>query len=599
MQLPDYAPFDPAQRQALASLLATMTPQQASWLSGFVAGAQTAGQGAAAAPAPASAPAPAAKRELTVLFGTESGNSEALADQTAKLGKKNGFKVKTRNMSETKAQDLAAVENLLVVVSTWGDGDPPEAAIGFYEDLMGEQAPALDGLHFSVCALGDTAYEQFCETGKRIDERLEKLGGQRVHARQDCDVEYEEPWKAWVQPALDGFPQTAAPSQSVPAPTTSSTFVVEAAPLAPPPAPVYDKKNPWPAELLEKVNLNGTGSAKETWHYEFSLEDSGLRYEPGDALAVLPENRPEDVEDLLIAGKFESGLAADLRTKYDITNLSQSLVSKYNELAGSSKLSRLLDPKKKDELKSWLHGRQIIDLLQEFPIAGLTGKQFTGLLRKLQPRLYSIASSLKAHEDEVHLTVASVRYTTHGRDRVGVASTYLADRVQSGDRVPVYFHQNKNFRLPENPETPIIMVGPGTGIAPFRAFMEERVATKASGQNWLFFGDQRYSYDFLYQLEWQEYFAEGQLHKLSTAFSRDQKHKIYVQDRMKEEAAELYRWLEEGAYFYVCGDASRMAKDVHQTLLGIIESQGGHTRNEAEAYLKALRQEKRYQRDVY
>ncbi|MEM9480519.1 MAG: assimilatory sulfite reductase (NADPH) flavoprotein subunit [Verrucomicrobiota bacterium] len=588
MNLPDHAPLDPAQRAALESFLPSLRSDQATWLSGFLAGTQSGG-GAVAAAAPA-----AKKPEVTILFGTESGNCEVLADQTAKLAKSSGFKPKVRNMSETKAGDLAKVGNLLVVVSTWGDGDPPDAAAAFHEELMGDSAPKLDEISFSVCALGDTSYEKFCETGKQVDKRLEELGAKRIHVRQDCDVDYEDPWKTWAEAAISALPQPAAAG----APAAVAVGTLAPAEAIPVPA-TYDKKNPWQAEILEKINLNGSGSVKETWHLELSLEDSGLSYLPGDALGVIPENRPEDVEDIIIAGKLDNAIADDLRTQYDITTLSSRFVGKYNELAQSKKLSELLSAEKKAELKDWLWGRQIVDLLEEFPVDGLTAEQFTGLLRKLQPRLYSIASSLQAHEDEVHLTVAAVRYETHGRDRVGVASTYLADRVAKGENVPVYFHANKNFRLPADNNTPVVMVGPGTGIAPFRAFLEERVATDAQGKNWLFFGDQRYMFDFLYQLEWQEYFAEGQLHKLSTAFSRDQKHKIYVQDRMREESAALYQWLEDGAHFYVCGDASRMAKDVHQALLEIVAKEGGKSEKDAEAYVDALRKAKRYQRDVY
>lgn len=583
--IPSHAPFSPDQTSSLSALLSGFTPDQTMWLSGYLAGlsgSQAGGGGSAS---------------LTVLYGTESGNSEALADQTVKAAKKKGWKASMKNLADLKPSDLQQFEQLALIVSTWGDGDPPEAIEGFYEAFLKEEVD-LQGVRFAVCALGDSSYEQFCETGKVFDARLEALGAERITERQDCDVDYEESYQTWVDRVFDKLGSSAGLASDVAA--VLSTPSVE-----------YGKKNPFLAEVLESVVLNGEGSAKETLHLELSLDESGLTYEVGDALAVLPVNAENVVRELLavtgfsgdeeveIKGGGSLSLGVALRHHLDITALSRAIARKYAALAGHAELDRLLSDEATSEFREWIHGRQIVDLLEAFPAEGLTAGQFVGILRKLPPRLYSIASSLKAHPGEVHLTVAAVRYHTHGRDRKGVASTFLADDAPVGSKVAVYVHRNNNFRLPADDGAPVIMVGPGTGIAPFRAFVEERAERGASGQSWLFFGDQRYSYDFLYQLEWQEHLKEGHLTRLDVAFSRDQPEKVYVQDVMRQRASDLWQWLKEGACFYVCGDAERMAKDVHETLIGIVAQEGHLSREEAVAFVDQLKKEKRYQRDVY
>lgn len=585
--IPPNAPFSPAQTATLSSLVADLTSEQAIWLSGYFAG-----RADLAVPSAAVEPAP-----LTVLYGTESGNSEALADKTVKAAKKNGWKASMKNLADLKPSDLAKFEQMAVIISTWGDGEPPEAVESFYEAFLKEE-PDLSGTRFTVCALGDTSYEQFCETGKVFDSRLEALGSQRMTERQDCDVDFDEAFEAWQGRLFEKV-------------GSSGASVTELAPVATVPAVEYGKKNPFPAEILDSVVLNGEGSDKETIHLELSLEGSGLSYEPGDSLAVVPLNAEDVIADFLrvtgfsdeeeveIKGGERMRLREALRARLDITALSRAIARKYAALAANEELTRLLGDEATSEFRDWIQGRQIIDLLETFPVADLTAQQLVGILRKLPPRLYSIASSPKAHPGEVHLTVAAVRYVGHGRDRKGVASTFLADDAPVGSKVGVYVHRNMNFRLPPNDETPIIMVGPGTGIAPFRAFIEERAERKAKGESWLFFGDQRYSYDFLYQLEWQEHLKEGNLSRLDVAFSRDQPEKIYVQDKMREGAAELYQWLKKGACFYVCGDAERMAKDVHRTLIEIVAGEGGLSEEEAVAYVDQLKKDKRYQRDVY
>lgn len=589
MSLPS-SPLRPEQQQLASHLATGLDRDQAIWLSGFFSGIAQAGAAPAAAPA-------AAKRKLTVLYGSESGNAEKLAAASAKAAEKEGFKATVVSMADVKPATLAKAENLLVLVSTWGEGDPPDNATAFYETFMGDSAPKLDGVKFSVCGLGDTSYEHFCKMGKDFDARLAALGAERVHDRVDCDVDYKASYDTWLAGALKAFPGAVAVQTALPAAIPAISSGGHGA---------YDKSNPYSSEVLEKIVLNGTGSAKEVLHLELSLEGSGLSYEPGDALGICPENRASVIDEVLAATGLsanaklgETTLAEALRHEYDITTLQPAIVDKYNAVAGNAELQKLLDEEGRPTLKAWVEGRQLVDLLEAYPHSQWTPESFTGTLRKLAPRLYSIASSLKKHEDQVHLTVAAVRYHSHGRDRTGVCSCHVADDIEVGDKLRVYFHSNKNFRLPESDDTPIIMVGPGTGIAPFRAFVEERAAREAKGKNWLFFGDQHFSYDFLYQLEWLDYLEEGVLTEMSTAFSRDQKEKIYVQDRLRERGAEIYRWLEEGAHLYVCGDASRMAKDVQQALIELVAEHGGKTPEDAKAYVEAMRKAKRYQRDVY
>ena len=521
-----------------------------------------------------------------------------LAEKVVKAAKKNGHKGKLTNMADISAKDLAKSETLFVIISTWGDGEPPEAAETFYNELM-TAGVDLNGVDFSVCALGDSSYEKFCQTGIDMDQQLEKLGAKRIVDRTDCDVDFDEPFEKWEASLWSKLGASSAP---------------EAVSLSSSPAPAiaFDKKNPFPAEVLANVVLSGACSAKETFHVEFSLEGSGFDYQPGDVLCVIPQNADDTVANILAAvnitaseevelknvGKTTLGDA--LKNHLDITGVSKKVATNIQALSGSEKLADLIAGKAEMLFKDWTYGREIIDLLEFVDLPEtMSAQQLVDCFRALPPRLYSIASSPKAHPDEVHLTIAAVRYQTYDKERKGVASTYLADDAKPGTKVNVYLHKNKNFRLPENGDTPIIMVGPGTGIAPFRAFIEERAETEAKGESWLFFGDQKYNEDFLYQLEIQDHLKSGALTKLDVAFSRDQPEKIYVQHKMEESAAELWAWLEKGAHFYVCGDASRMAKDVHETLLDIISKQGNKTPEEATEYLTALKKDKRYQRDVY
>ena len=594
INFPDFAPLDDAQKKQLGAALGSLRPEQLAWVSGFIAGSNAGSNTGELTSSELSAPVTGP--ELTVLYGTESGNGEALAADLCKQAKQKGFKPRLLNMADAGLADLKAAESLLVVVSTWGDGEPPETAEGFYNELM-EGEVSLSGIEFSVCALGDTSYDLFCQTGKEMDARLEKLGAKRVVERVDCDVDYDDAFATWSAAVWESLGAKAMSSASVTAVQAESM--------------IYDKKNPFPSEVTENQLLSGARSAKETHHIELSLEGSGFDYQPGDVLAVLPRNADDVVESILAATGLNSEAEVELKgigsiplltaltADLDITGLSRKVVTNWQQLCGSDELEELLAPESKEKFKDWSHGRQIIDLLESYPAEKLSPQQFVDVFRKLPVRLYSIASSLKAHPGEVHLTVAVVRYETHDKARKGVASSFLADGAPKGTKVSVYIHQNKNFRLPESGDTPIIMVGPGTGIAPFRAFVEERADNGAKGESWLFFGDQHYNEDFLYQLEWQDHLKNGHLTRIDVAFSRDQPEKVYVQHKLLDHAADIWQWLQKGAHFYVCGDATHMAKDVHQAMLDIAASEGGMSAEEAEAYLVALKKDKRYQRDVY
>ncbi|HAV11992.1 MAG TPA: sulfite reductase [NADPH] flavoprotein alpha-component [Opitutae bacterium] len=597
--VPNTAPLAPEQVQWLNTFLPSLQPDQLTWLEGFISGLRAGQSGAVPVTAPAST---VAAPTLTVLFGSESGNSESLADNTVKAANKLGFKAKAVSMGDIKPAKLKGTVNLLIIVSTWGEGDPPENAIDFYEAFMSDKAPKFEGTRFSVLGLGDTSYEHFCKMGKDFDARLEALGGKRIADRVDCDVDYDDAFAKWQKSALEAILAEAAPAAALPAPSASvaaATAEVK-----------YSRKNPFPAELNERVILNGEGSAKETIHLELNLEGSGLEYQAGDALAVIPHNAEDVVDDIIKSTNLDPDapvlikeqdftLKTALTSQLDITAISLPVLKRYNEIAKDSKLAEMLDPANKPKLQDYLWGREIIDVIRDFPAKEITADALVGIMRKLPPRLYSIASSPKAHPGEVHLTVGVVRYDAHDRKRKGVCSTYLAERIEEGEKVEVFVTPNKHFKVPANPEAPMIMVGPGTGIAPFRAFIEERQATEAKGKNWLFFGDQHYLTDFLYQTEWQDYLEDGVLTKLDVAFSRDQKEKVYVQDRMRENAKELYQWIQEGASFYVCGDASRMATDVDIALHDIIEKEGGVSKEDAAAFVKQLKTDKRYLRDVY
>ncbi|MCO6439496.1 MAG: assimilatory sulfite reductase (NADPH) flavoprotein subunit [Nitrococcus mobilis] len=594
------SPLNAEQAARLNELLATLHNDQMTWISGYLAGL-AAGSGAANAMV-SEAITTESLPEITILFGSETGNAQGLAQLAAERAQRLGFQANVANMADFRKSDLKKVDNLMVVVSTHGEGDPPDPAEEFYALVHGRKAPALKGKRFTVLALGDSSYENFCQTGRDFDARLEALGAERIHPRVDCDIDFDDPASEWIDAVLECFGKITG---AQPRPSNVVAFSSRNAEKT-----SWSRKNPYPATVLENIVLNGRGSSKETRHLELSIEDSGLTFEPGDSLGVVAQNNPVYVERLIetlglqpdtavVAGDGRAPLHEALTQRYEITTITRPFLERYAALAESSALQALLREEAKADLRQYVHGRHILDVIQDYPVKGLTAENFVGTLRKLPPRLYSIASSHRVAPDEVHLTVAAVRYHSHGLDREGVASTFLADRVAEGETVPVYVDRNPNFRLPTDPQTPIIMVGPGTGVAPFRAFLAEREEVGATGRNWLFFGDRNFLSDFLYQVEWLNWRKRGLLTRIDVAFSRDQAEKVYVQHRMRENARELYAWLEEGANFYVCGDGEGMAHDVHQALLDIVREQGGLSKDQALDYVRRLQKEKRYQKDVY
>lgn len=590
--LPKNAPFAAEDINVLNQLVQRSTPLQRSWLSGFLAGLDAAHGQSVGAVAPA-AQAPRPRQPLTILYGSESGNAETLALKAKKLAAKQNFDARVVDMADADLATLAKAKNLIVYISTWGEGDPPQRAADFYKAILSEDAPRFDGVRFAVLALGDTAYVNFCQTGREVDKRLEALGGIRAADRVDLDLDFQKAAAAWTDKALE----TIAPAE--PAGSATVVHVDFKAPVAADEddEPRFTAENPAEAEISELINLNGTGSTRETWHAEFAVEDPGFIYKPGDAIGLFPENDPELAEDLLKA----VGLAGDAALKkklvesYDITTLSRPLVDAYAKLTGSKGVAKLLE---EGELARFAADRQLIDLFESFP-EKLAGDQFLKLLRPLPGRLYSVASSLKAHPGEAHLLVGAVRWSSHGRARKGVTSTYLADRCKVGGKARIYVKPNRHFGLPADGDRPIIMIGAGTGVAPYRGFIEERAETGAKGKSWLFFGERNFSNDFLYQLEWQDHLASGTLSRIDVAFSRDQPEKIYVQTRLWERRAELQKWLDEGAHIYVCGDEKGMAKDVDVTLARILAETANGDEEAGRAKLKDLAKAGRYQRDVY
>jgi sulfite reductase (NADPH) flavoprotein alpha-component len=573
---------------------APFTTEQRAWLNGFLAGLFAGEEEQPVDQVQSSGPL----EPLLVLYGSQTGTAERLARQVAGEAAQQGFAAKAVEMNACQAEELKQHSRLLVVTSTWGDGDPPDNAVTFWQLLNSAAAPRLDGAKFAVFGLGDRNYSDFCGAAKKFDARLEQLGASRIHARIDCDSDYEAQLMSWSQNVW---------------PVLKNGHVARAAVATVLSAPKARAKKPTTvsAQLLCSRNLNGPGSAKETRHVEISLANAGIEYEVGDALGVMPCNCPELMSHILtalgcdgeeaVADPYgeETSLRNALLTQYDISRISNSLFEATANRSHDAALARLRDPSNKAERDEFVRDREIIDLLESFPQARFRAAEFVQLLAPLKPRLYSIASSPKAHPSEVHLTVGVVRYQAHGRDRKGVCSSFLADRVRGGCELRVFVQPSHGFRLPAETDGRIIMVGPGTGIAPFRAFLEERQVTGARGPNWLLFGDQHAASDFLYREQLETMLASKHLTRLDTAFSRDQAEKLYVQHRMLENAKDLFAWLEDGAHFYVCGDAKRMAKDVDAALHQVIQTGGRKTLDQATEYVAKLKAKKRYQRDVY
>ncbi|ULR52180.1 diflavin oxidoreductase [Streptomyces deccanensis] len=572
---------------------APFSAQQEAWLAGFLAGVAAAGrrQGAGS-------DAPAAT--IDVLIGTQTGNAELVAEDVVAGARARGLGGRTAALDDVTPEALAAMSHVIVVTSTYGEGEMPDNAGLFWEALQSDTAPRLEGVRYAVLGLGDRGYDDFCQAAKLIDTRLEQLGATRLHERVDCDVDFEEPAAEWTTAVLERLVAetgaTGGAGTGAPVSKASEASVAPARPRSP-----WNKRTPYPSRLTTNRLLSSPHSAKEIRHYEFDLGDSGITYEAGDALAVVPLNDETLVGDLLtyLHAGGDAETAELLRTEREIRTPSKELIADLVERAPTSELASVVAHGDRSDLDSWLWGRDVLDLLRDAGPEAPSLAELLPLLRPLQARQYSISSSPLAHPGSVHLTVASVRYDSGQRTYGGVASTYLADRIGADATVGVYLQPNASFSVPADDDSPMIMIGPGTGIAPFRGFLHERAARGASGRNWLFFGDRHRETDFVYEDELTELRRRGVLTELDLAFSRDQAEKIYVQTRMRERSRELYAWLEEGAHVYVCGDASRMAKDVEAALLGVIAEQRGRGDDDAAEYLAALRRAKRYVRDVY
>ncbi|ASX10884.1 sulfite reductase [NADPH] flavoprotein alpha-component [Aeromonas dhakensis] len=596
MQLKDsltnLTPLSDEQQRQLSQALSTLNTQQLAWVSGYLYGLSQAGSQPAVTGAAAATPS----GSLTILYGSQTGNAKGVASAIKAQAEARGLPVTLTSMADYKPKQLKKETHLLVVVSTYGEGEPPESAVDLYEQLKKGKVGKLEGLKFAVLGLGDSSYEFFCQTGKDFDSLLTKAGADRVHELASLDVDYQDAAKAWGEQALNAI---AATLSAGPAGSSVASAVQQAVGHS-----QYSKENPFPARLSVNQKITGRDSTKDIRHIEISLEESGIRYQPGDALGIWFDNDADLVGEVLALAHLSGdeatargSLREVLSRELELTRLHGGFITGLAEISDNAALKDLAGDKA--QVNALVASAQVVDVLKRFPTA-LTAEQLLGLLRPLTPRLYSIASSQSEVEEEVHLTVGVVRYPQEdGTVRSGAASSYLADRLPEDAEVRVFVEHNDNFRLPANPDTPVIMVGPGTGIAPFRAFLQEREAQGADGKNWLFFGNPHFTQDFLYQVEWQRYVKSGLLSKISLAFSRDQANKIYVQDRLREAGLELYQWLEAGAHFYVCGDANHMAKDVQEALLDVIAEHGHKSREEAEEYLSELRRAKRYQRDVY
>ena len=574
------------------------TSLQLAWASGYLAAKSEVGQSVQLS----SAPAIAAAKTLTILYASQTGNAKGVASQAAQSASAAGITTKLINICDYKAKSLKNETHVLIVASTNGEGEAPDDALEFHEFLLSKKAPKLPNLSYSVLALGDSSYEFFCQTGKDFDERLQALGAKQVLPRIDCDVDYDSDSESWIVSIVDNLKEELTQTEAALAPVIDLPVTS---------ASNYSKQNPLNAEFLLSQKITGRDSAKDVRHIEIDLGDSGLTYQAGDALGVYFDNDQALVAELLTALNFTGDEQVSLKingaqqaialkealiSQLEITQTAPNFIEFWANQSGDEKLLTIAADK--NSAREFSAEHQIIDVVN-LAAAKVEAQAFVDALRKITPRLYSIASAQAEVEEEVHLTVGLVNYENNGQQRFGGASHFLANRIEEGQQVRVFVEHNDNFRLPSDTNTPVIMIGPGTGVAPFRAFMQQREADEASGDNWMFFGDQTFTQDFLYQVEWKNYLKSGLLTRLDLAFSRDQAEKIYVQDRLKENAQAVFEWLERGAHVYVCGDMSRMAKDVEATLLEIIATQGKLSEQQAEQYLKDLRNAKRYQKDVY
>ena len=594
--------LDTNQLASLQQSIADYSSLQLAWASGYLAAKSEQGQNAQLVPV---ATAVAAKT-LTILYASQTGNAKGVASQLEKSAKAAGITVVLKNIADYKAKSLKNESHLLIVASTNGEGEAPDDAIEFHEFLLGKKAPKLPNLSYSVLALGDSSYEFFCQTGKDFDERLQALGAKQVAPRLDCDVDYDSECESWTLSIVESLKDELTQIDAALTPVSYIGDLPTAGATS-----QYSKQNPFAAEFSLSQKITGRDSAKDVRHIEIDLAESGLTYQVGDALGVWFENDETLVAKLLTELNFsgdekitlkvsgevqELSLQEALVSQLEITQTAPAFIEFWAQHSQNSQLLALASDK--NLAREFAGEHQVIDVVN-LAKADVDAQSFVNALRKITPRLYSIASAQSEVEEEVHLTVGVVSYDANGDTRTGGASGFLCQRLEEGQKVRVFVEHNDNFRLPQSDDTPVIMIGPGTGVAPFRAFMQERESRDATGDNWMFFGDQTFTQDFLYQVEWQNYLKSGLLTRMDVAFSRDQAEKIYVQDRLKEQASEVFAWLERGAHLYICGDANRMAKDVHQTLVEIIQEHGKLSAEQAEDYLKSLRSNKRYQKDVY
>jgi sulfite reductase (NADPH) flavoprotein alpha-component len=599
------SPLTPEQLELFTQLTGSLTKEQLAWVSGYLAGF-SAQNSTIAALEPEAIPATVAantKNTLTILYGSRTGNGEGLAKKAQNLATELGIPVVLKSMANYKTRDLQSEKNLLVIVSTHGEGEPPFAARELHEFIYSKRAPKLEGVNYAVLALGDSSYFQFCKTGKDFDEQLEKLGAKRLVPRIACDVDFEDAAGTWLKSTLPAFSsgetvvQKATPQFRLAIPTQKGEKIVG-----------HSKKNPFLAPVFEKILLHGKGTKRQTLHIELSTENApGLDYEPGDAAGIFPVNSVELINSVLVETGLDAGdpvlvngkekkLESALYKDVELSKITTDVVTRFLQFAPNEQLQKLTeDP---DKFKEYLEGRDIVDLFHDYP-AKIDALNLIKILRPLQPRYYSISSSPKAFPGELHLTVGVVNYENSGREKRGTCSTFLSEVSVEDEKVPIFIESNPGFRLPEDDETPIIMVGAGTGIAPYRAFVQHRELADKPGKSWLFFGNRNFETEFLYQTEWQDFLKTGALTNMDVAFSRDGDKKVYVQDRLLEKASEVYQWLEDGAHFYICGDMKNMARHVQDTLVKIVEKQGVMSKEHAQEYVDNLEKDRRLQLDVY
>jgi sulfite reductase (NADPH) flavoprotein alpha-component len=586
------SPLNEQQLGALSGLSAGLNREQLLWINGYFQGLLASTSGIQPVDAAVQSKS---NKKLTILYGTHTGRSKTIAGKlSANLASK-GVEVNAIALDEYKTRQLASETNVVFIVSTHGEGEPPAMAEDFHAFITGKRSPKLPGLNFAVVALGDKSYKLFCKTGIDIDLALTQAGAKAILPILKLDVDFEEDIDRWINQFSSVFAETEASSNVFE--SVSTTAKVQE----------YTRRNPFQATVLDKVKITGRDSDKEVYHVELSLEGSGITYEPGDSVGILASNPPALVDGILKFKGFDGSETVTIKegkfsiqeallNYLEITVLTRDVIQQYFEKTSDPKLQEVIESEEK--LDQYLYGHDVLDLLEEFP-ADLTAQELVQVLRSFPARLYSISSSQLAVGEEVHITVSRVRYSKNGRERSGACSTYLADQIEPDSFVSVFIEKNPSFKLPENEETPVILVGAGTGVAPYRAFLQHREASNQKGKTWLFFGERRFSSDFLYQIEWQKLIKDGYLEKIDVAFSRDQEQKIYVQHRLIEKQKEIYEWLNKGASIYLCGDMKQMARDVQKALLQIFETQGGMSEEKALEFLKKLKKEKRFQTDVY